>query len=66
MVLEGAVPMDGPIVLPVGRYEMVLTRAGCETYGPEQVDIPQATGSRPEHIEYVVLSCGSAEDRRGR
>ena len=65
VVLEGAVPMDGAIVLPVGRYEMVLTRSGCETYGPEQVDIAQATTARPEHVEYVVLSCGNGSERRG-
>src|SRR5690606_5097098 len=34
IVLEDVLPTNLPIVVPAGRYELVLTRAGCDTYGP--------------------------------
>lgn len=59
LVLEGEVPLDRPIVVPAGDYELVLTNPACETYGPELLQVPPATDERPWVNEFARLTCGS-------
>lgn len=58
ILLTGDVPMDAPVVVPAASYSITLSRPGCETYGPEQLEVPVATAARPEVIEWATLRCG--------
>ncbi len=60
IVLSDIAPLDAPIVVPAGRYTITLSRPGCESYGPEQLEVTPATGPQSEVIEWATLSCGGS------
>ncbi|HLV25103.1 MAG TPA: serine/threonine-protein kinase [Gemmatimonadales bacterium] len=61
VLLTADVPLDAPVVVPAGNYTLTLSRPGCESYGPEQLEVPPATAQRPEIIEWATLRCGNGK-----
>jgi serine/threonine-protein kinase len=55
IVREGALPLDGPIVLPVGDYLVRIQQPGCDTYEEPGVGVaPRAATTRT-----LALNCGN-------
>ncbi len=58
-VFDGAVPLNRPIVLPAGRYDLTLSRPGCEGEYEEEVEITAATeGAPPQRNSAIPLCTG--------
>ncbi len=57
-VFDGLVSLQQPIVLPVGRYDVTLSRPGCTAY-EDVVEILPATAAVPEQRSSALPLCGS-------